>query len=228
MNKRYKVVSPKFVENKNFVGNLCSYIAEEMKEPRWYLNIDFKDPKGRKRYNKKKSLGYSITEISKSDPKLYNTAKQIFAKTVGEEFNFSEVVFSLEDIKIATKAKAIGRISEDKFKNLMMLNGYQVASPVEDMWGYDFIVTNGKGEFHTVQVKCTSGSGKSFPLQSTKGIPYKGRVSHLACVHLQKEEIYYIPTNKLPENKASFVINESFDQYKVLNFGIDPLELTDD
>lgn len=228
MNKMFKVIISTFVENEQFFGSLCSYKSIDMSEPRWYLNINLKNPQGKKRFNKKRSLGYSTKEMSVNDPKLYREAKKILAKTLGTPFDDSEVVFSTDDLKFATQAKSIGRISEDKFKNLMMFNGYQVSTPVEDLWGYDFIVTNGDGKFDTVQVKSTTRTGKYFSLQSTKGIPYKGRVSHLACVHFQSQEIYYIPTNKLPENKATFVIDDSLEKYRITKYKVESSKIDAD
>ena len=63
------------------------------------------------------------------------------------------MIFNEEDKIIATKNAALGRITEDKFKNLMMLKGYQVYAPVEDIWGIDFIVIDNEYNTHKVQVK---------------------------------------------------------------------------
>ena len=65
-------------------------------------------------------------------------------------------MFNPEDIKIATLRKGLGRLCEDKFKNLMMVKGYQVYTPVEDIWGSDFLISKNGKDFERIQVNITN------------------------------------------------------------------------
>ena len=70
---------------------------------------------------------------------------------IGTNQVLKKSLFNPEDIKI-TLRKGLGRLCEDKFKNLMMVKGYQVYTPVEDIWGSDFLISKNGKDFERIQV----------------------------------------------------------------------------
>ena len=114
--------------------DLTIYTRSDVISGIWYLRIN-KQPTWRDKFSC--SIGTSDKE------KAITLAKQKYHELINEDQirkNTKGMIFNEEDKIIATKNAALGRITEDKFKNLMMLKGYQVYAPVEDIWGIDFIV----------------------------------------------------------------------------------------
>ena len=93
---------------------------------------------------------------------------------------------------------------EDKFKNLMMIKGYEVYRPVEDIWGSDFILKKGNN-FLTVQVKSSQSDKPVWALQTNNKVKYKDVCTHMAFVYLKEDKdsgVWMIPTEKLPNTTS--------------------------
>ena len=112
--------------------------------------------------------------------------------------------FSPEEILLAGRNKAVGNLAEDKFKNLMMIKGYEVYRPVEDIWGSDFILKKGN-DFLTVQVKSSQSDKPVWALQTNYKVKYKDVCTHMAFVYLKEDKdsgVWLIPTEKLPNTTS--------------------------
>jgi len=209
----------KFVENNLLYGNLILMISA-CGIGHWYLNIRQFKKDSIKKINVTRSLHLTSKEHDINSLRLKEYAKKILSEIKVEHYKQCDEIFDDVDMKFVNRQMSIGRISEDKFKNLMMYNGYEVLSPVEDIWGYDFVLKKGL-EYHTVQCKCTSQKAKSFPLVNKKNIKYKTMVSHMAFIHLRSSEIYYIPCKDLPDTR-SITISDNHFKYKI---GLDLVDI---
>tara|TARA_R100000030_G_scaffold43621_1_gene32951 strand:+ start:316 stop:951 length:636 start_codon:yes stop_codon:yes gene_type:complete len=143
-------------------------------------------------------------------------AKKKYAQIVGTQKVLEESLFNAEDVKIATSQRGLGRISEDKFKNMMMLLGYQVYTPLEDIWGVDFIISKDGKNFERVQVKSTAqDNNMSFHLcthHSEKKM-YKHIVDYMAFISIRDDAIWMVPSEKLPDNKTGITISTLKKEY---------------
>lgn len=208
----------RFVENNLLYGNLILMIGS-CGVGHWYLNVRSfkKDPMKKININRSLHLTSKNHDINSSE--LRESAKKILSEIKVQHYKQCDEIFDAVDMKFVSRQMSLGRISEDKFKNLMMYNGYEVLTPVEDIWGYDFVLKRGM-EYHTVQCKCTSQKQKCFPLVNKHNIKYKTMVSHMAFIHLLSSEIYYIPCKDLPD-KRTVILNEDHIKYKL---GLDLVE----
>lgn len=148
-------------------------------------------------------------------------AKKKYAKIVGTQKVLEESLFNAEDVKIATSQRGLGRISEDKFKNMMMILGYQVYTPLEDIWGVDFIISEDGKNFKRVQVKSTAqDNNMSFHLcthHSEKKM-YKHIVDYMAFISIRDDTIWMVPSKKLPDNKTGIstsTLKKEYEEFKV-------------
>jgi hypothetical protein len=212
--KRYqKLMVTKFVTNNFLYGNLtlvCSAFGGE----HWYLRVrKIKENTLKSKIDINKSLKLTPQEVDINSPRLKTAALEVLAEIKSQHYKECDEIFYDEDMRFLNRQMSLGRISEDKFKNLMMHNGYEVLKPVEDIWGYDFIVKIGK-IYETVQCKCTARLQKHFSIQNKKGIPYKSLVSHMAFIHLPSSEVYYVPTQILPDT-TKVRLDDSYLKYKV-------------
>ena len=117
------------------------------------------------------------------------------------ENSFKTSFFSPEELILVGRRKAIGNLAEDKFKNLMMVKGYEVYKPVEDIWGSDFVLKKGD-EFLTIQVESSQQEKPTWSLQANNGVKYKDTCTHMAFVHLKEYKssgLWLIPTKELPD-----------------------------
>ena len=134
-------------------------------------------------------------------------------------------LFNSEDVKIATLRKGLGRLCEDKFKNLMMVKGYQVYTPVEDIWGSDFLISKDGKHFEKVQVKSTSQNGKmSFHLVTnhSERVAYKNIVDHMAFISILDDCVWMVPVENLPD-KSGITLTElkrDYEKFKVDYCGV--------
>ena len=119
------------------------------------------------------------------------------------------MIFNEEDLILSTKQAAQGRIAEDKFKNLMMLKGYQVYAPVEDIWGIDFIVIDNEYNTHKVQVKSSSKDSRPWPLKNTLGIRYNDTCTHMAFISLYENKMWYVPMKVLENHTGSSITHKA-------------------
>ena len=121
-------------------------------KPTWYLRI-LKKP------GWKEGNHWSLKTKNKDEAII--EAKKKYQEIIGINQVLKNSLFNPEDVKIATLRKGLGRICEDKFKNMMMIKGYQVYTPVEDIWGSDFIISKDGKNFERVQVKSTAQNGST-------------------------------------------------------------------
>ena len=134
-------------------------------------------------------------------------------------------LFNPEDIKIATLRKGLGRLCEDKFKNLMMVKGYQVYTPVEDIWGSDFLISKNGKDFERIQVKSTSQTGKiSFHLVTNHAdkIPYKQIVDQMAFISIMDDTAWLVPVENLPDKTGMSLteLKRDYGKFKVTYGGV--------
>ena len=180
-------------------------------KPIWYLHI-LKKP------GWKRGIHWSLKTKNKDEAII--EAKKKYQDVIGINQTLKNSLFNAEDVKIATLKKGLGRICEDKFKNLMMVKGYQVYTPVEDIWGSDFIISKDGKNFERVQVKSTAQTGKmSFHLMTnhTNKQLYKHLVDYMAFISIMDDVIWLVPVKYLPD-KTGMTLSElkkDYEKFKV-------------
>jgi len=180
-------------------------------KPTWYLRILQKP--GWRRGN-----FWSLKTKNKDEAII--EAKKKYQDVIGVNQTLKNSLFNAEDVKIATLKKGLGRICEDKFKNLMLVKGYQVYAPVEDIWGSDFIISKDGKNFERVQVKSTAQTGKmSFHLMTnhTDKQLYKHLVDYMAFISIMDDVIWLVPVKDLPD-KTGMTLSElkkDYEKFKV-------------
>jgi hypothetical protein len=180
-------------------------------KPIWYLHI-LKKP------GWKRGIHWSLKTKNKDEAII--EAKKKYQDVIGINQTLKNSLFNAEDVKIATLKKGLGRICEDKFKNLMMVKGYQVYTPVEDIWGSDFIISKDGKNFERVQVKSTAQTGKmSFHLMTnhTNKQLYKHLVDYMAFISIMDDVIWLVPVKDLPD-KTGMTLSElkkDYEKFKV-------------
>ena len=113
-------------------------------------------------------------------------------------------LFTKEDIEIATRNAGLGRIAEDKFKNLMLIKGYQVYTPVEDIWGVDFVLIK-DGKTLTVQLKSSNMDKPQWRLENNTKLKYKNTCTHMAFVYIPEDRVWFVPTSILPDDVTGMI-----------------------
>jgi hypothetical protein len=179
--------------------------------PIWYLHI-LKKP------GWKSGSHWSLKTKNKDEAII--EAKKKYQDVIGVNQTLKNSLFNAEDVKIATLKKGLGRICEDKFKNLMMVKGYQVYTPVEDIWGSDFIISKDGVKFERVQVKSTAQTGKmSFHLMTnhTDKQLYKDLVDHMAFISIMDDVIWLVPVKDLPDKTGMSLseLKKDYEKFKV-------------
>ena len=179
--------------------------------PIWYLHI-LKKP------GWKSGSHWSLKTKNKDEAII--EAKKKSQDVIGVNQTLKNSLFNAEDVKIATLKKGLGRICEDKFKNLMMVKGYQVYTPVEDIWGSDFIISKDGKNFERVQVKSTAQTGKmSFHLMTnhTDKQLYKDLVDHMAFISIMDDVIWLVPVKDLPDKTGMSLseLKKDYEKFKV-------------
>tara|TARA_X000001036_G_C20357312_1_gene675059 strand:- start:66 stop:692 length:627 start_codon:yes stop_codon:yes gene_type:complete len=180
-------------------------------KPIWYLHI-LKKP------GWKSGSHWSLKTRNKDEAII--EAKKKYQDVIGINQTLKNSLFNAEDVQIATLKKGLGRICEDKFKNLMMVKGYQVYTPVEDIWGSDFIISKDGKNFERVQVKSTAQTGKmSFHLMTnhTDKQLYKNLVDYMAFISIMDDVIWLVPVKDLPD-KTGMTLSElkkDYEKFKV-------------
>jgi len=205
-------MSEVFQNKQTFNDDPDTYMCQYRGGSIWYIRI-LKKP------GWKKSICFSLKTKNKEE--AIKQAKIKYQELIGTNQVLKNCLFNDEDVKIATLRKGLGRICEDKFKNLMMIKGYQVSKPVEDIWGYDFLISKDGKIFNRVQVKATSQSEKaSFHLVTNHSEKkyYKQIVDYMAFVSVLDDKVWLIPVEKLPD-KTGMYLSELKNNYKnfVLN-----------
>ena len=184
-------------------AKICQYYGA----PTWYIKIN-KKPGWKQRVFK------SLKTSHKED--AIKQAKIKYQELIGTNQVLQNCLFNPEDLKIATLKKGLGRLCEDKFKNLMMVKGYQVSKPVEDIWGYDFIISKDGKNFDRVQVKSTSQDKNiSFHLVTnhSEKIYYKQIVDYMSFVSIMDDKVWMIPVDNLPD-KCGLRLSELKKDYE--------------
>jgi hypothetical protein len=179
--------------------------------PIWYLHI-LKKP------GWKSGSHWSLKTKNKDEAII--EAKKKYQDVIGVNQTLKNSLFNAEDVKIATLKKGLGRICEDKFKNLMMVKGYQVYTPVEDIWGSDFVISKDGVKFERVQVKSTAQTGKmSFHLMTnhTDKQLYKDLVDHMAFISIMDDVIWLVPVKDLPDKTGMSLseLKKDYEKFKV-------------
>ena len=191
--------SGKYILNLTRISkDLCVY----QRNTTWYIRIN-KQPTWRDKFS------CSLKTCDKEE--AIRLAKEKYDELINEDKIRKQVrgmIFNEEDLILSTKQAAQGRIAEDKFKNLMMLKGYQVYAPVEDIWGIDFIVIDDEFNTHKVQVKSSSKDSRPWPLKNTLGIRYNDTCTHMAFISLYENKMWYVPM-KVLENHTGTSINHN-------------------
>ena len=162
-------------------------IFQHYGKPTWHIRI-------KKKLGWKRGGYWSLNTKNKEEAII--EAKKKYQDLIGVNQVLKNSLFNAEDLEIATQRKGLGRICEDKFKNLMMVKGYQVYRPVEDIWGSDFIISKDGINFERVQVKSTAQTGKiSFHLVTNHAdkIPYKEIVDQMAFIRIMDDKIWLVP-----------------------------------
>ena len=180
-------------------------------KPTWYIHI-LKKPDWPR--------GYFWSLNTKNKDEAIIEAKKKYQDVIGVNQTLKNSLFNAEDVKIATLKKGLGRICEDKFKNLMLVKGYQVYAPVEDIWGSDFIISKDGKNFERVQVKSTAQTGKmSFHLMTnhTDKQLYKHLVDYMAFISIMDDVIWLVPVKDLPDKTGMTLLElkKDYEKFKV-------------
>ena len=198
---------PRITTNRTQITeDITIFTRSDVKSGTWYVRIN-KQPTWRNKYSC--SLGTSDKE------KAIILAKQKYRELISEDQirkDTKGMIFNEEDKILATKNAALGRITEDKFKNLMMLKGYQVYTPVEDIWGTDFIVIDNEYNTHRVQVKSSNRDSPPWPLKNTLGIRYNDTCTHIAFISVHENKVWYVPMKVLENHTASSITHKAMTQ----------------
>ena len=123
---------------------------------------------------------------------------------MGSDTLLKNRLFTKEDIEIATRNAGLGRIAEDKFKNLMLIKGYQVYTPVEDIWGVDFVLIK-DGKTFTVQLKSSNMDKPSWRLENNAKVRYIDTCTHMAFVYIPEDRVWFVPTSILPDDVTAMI-----------------------
>jgi hypothetical protein len=199
-----------FQNEESFNDDSDASIFQRYGLPTWYIRI-LKKP------GWKKGCHFSLKTSNKDEAII--EAKKKYQEIIGTNQVLKNSLFNLEDVRIATLRKGLGRLCEDKFKNLMMVKGYQVYTPVEDIWGSDFLISKNGKDFDRIQVKSTAQTRTSFHLITNHAdkIPYKGIVDQMAFISIMDDTVWMIPVEHLPD-KTGITLNElkrDFNRFKV-------------
>ena len=195
--------SGKYILNVTRISkDLCVY----QRNTTWYIRIN-KQPTWRDKFS------CSLKTCDKEE--AIRLAKEKYDELINEDKIRKQVrgmIFNEEDLILSTKQAAQGRIAEDKFKNLMMLKGYQVYAPVEDIWGIDFIVIDTEFNTHKVQVKSSSKDSRPWPLKNTLGIRYNDTCTHMAFISLYENKMWYVPMKVLENHTGTSISHKAMTQ----------------
>ena len=209
-------MSEVFQNSERFNDDPTATIFQRCGQPNWYLRI-LKKP------GWKKGGHWSLKTPNKEEAII--EAKKKYQDLMGVNQTLKNSLFNPEDIKIATLRKGLGRLCEDKFKNLMMVKGYQVYTPVEDIWGSDFLISKNGKDFERIQVKSTSQTEKmSFHLITNHAdkIPYKQIVDQMAFISIMDDTVWLVPVENLPDKTGMSLteLKRDYGKFKVTYGGV--------
>ena len=209
-------MSQVYQNKEKFNTDQDAYIFQHYGKPTWYIRILKKPGWKSGRYWSLKTKDKQVAIIE---------AKKKYQEIIGTNQALKNSLFNPEDVKIATLRKGLGRLCEDKFKNLMMVKGYQVYTPVEDIWGADFLISKNGKDFERIQVKSTSQTGKmSFHLitNHTDKIPYKQIVDQMAFISIMDDTVWLVPVENLPDKTGMSLteLKRDYGKFKVTYGGV--------
>ena len=171
------------------------YRRGDRSSPFYYLRIA-KQP----HWKSQKVISLKTRDMDKAIKK----AKKEYDEIMSTDNLVKRRLFNKEDIKIATRNAGLGRIAEDKFKNLMLIKGYQVYTPVEDIWGTDFVLIK-DGVTFTVQLKSSNMDKPSWRLENNTKLKYKDTCTHMAFVYIPEDRVWFVPTSILPDDVTAMI-----------------------
>ena len=145
-----------------------------------------------------------ISLKTRDKDKAIKKAKKEYDEIMSTDNLVKRRLFNKEDIEIATRNAGLGRIAEDKFKNLMLIKGYQVYTPVEDIWGVDFVLIKSEKTL-TVQLKSSNMDRPQWRLENNTKVRYKDTCTHMAFVYLPEDRVWFVPTNILPDDVTGMI-----------------------
>jgi len=146
-----------------------------------------------------------VISLKTSDKdKALKKAQKEYDQIMGSDTLLKNRLFTKEDIEIATRNAGLGRIAEDKFKNLMLIKGYQVYTPVEDIWGVDFVLIK-DGKTFTVQLKSSNMDKPSWRLENNAKVRYIDTCTHMAFVYIPEDRVWFVPTSILPDDVTAMI-----------------------
>ena len=186
----------KFVKDKiDLNDDACIYLRGDRVNPNYYLRI-VKQPHW-------KNVKIISLKTANKD-KAIKKAKKEYDEIMSTDNLVKTRLFNKEDMEIATRNACLGRIAEDKFKNLMLIKGYQVYTPVEDIWGVDFVLIKDR-EIFTVQLKSSNKDKPQWRLENNTKVRYKDTCTHMAFVYLPEDRVWFVPTNILPDDVTGMI-----------------------
>ena len=171
------------------------YLRGDRVNPNYYLRIT-KQPHW-------KSVKIISLKTADKDKALKKAQKE-YDQIMESDTLLKNRLFTKEDVEIATRNAGLGRIAEDKFKNLMLIKGYQVYIPVEDIWGVDFVLIK-DGEIFTVQLKSSNMDKPNWRLENNAKLKYKDTCTHMAFVYIPEDRVWFVPTSILPDDVTGMI-----------------------
>ena len=171
------------------------YLRGDRVNPNYYLRI-IKQPHW-------KSVKVISLKTADKDKALKKAQKE-YDQIMESDTLLKNRLFTKEDVEIATRNAGLGRIAEDKFKNLMLIKGYQVYIPVEDIWGVDFVLIK-DGEIFTVQLKSSNMDKPNWRLENNAKLKYKDTCTHMAFVYIPEDRVWFVPTSILPDDVTGMI-----------------------
>lgn len=196
-----------FVDKTDICNDAFIYRRGDIHTDIWYLYIQ-KQP----HWNKQIIRSLRTGDKEKALKKGADTYNEI----VSSSNAMMTHIFSPEDRVLATRKMALGNLSEDKFKNIMMYQGYEVYRPVEDIWGSDFVLFKGN-DVLKVQLKSSNVDNPCWALANNHRTLYKELCTHMAFIHLPTQKIWLVPCSELPDisGLSHKLFLQSFAKYEV-------------
>lgn len=196
-----------FIDKTDICNDAFIYRRGDLRRDIWYLYIQ-KQP----HWNKHLIRSLRTGDKEKAMKKGADTYNEI----VSSSNAMMTHIFSPEDRVLATRKMALGNLSEDKFKNIMMYQGYEVYRPVEDIWGSDFVLFKGN-DVLKVQLKSSNVDNPQWALANNHRTLYKELCTHMAFIHLATQKIWLVPCSELPDISvlSHKLFLQSFTKYEV-------------
>jgi len=155
----------------------------------WYIHI-IKKPHWKQAFTK------SLRTHDKD--RALDKARKEYDNLIGSENLIKTSLFNQEDRIIASTNSGLGRIAEDKFKNLMLIKNYEVYTPVTDIWGNDCVLFK-DGVTYRVQLKSSNMEMPTWALQNNNKVKYKDTSTHMGFIYLPEGRIWFVPLSVLPD-----------------------------